>query len=307
MGERQTRHICAFDTLFTKNVPHILENIFLSLDYESFKTSLEVSKVWKRHLTSDSFQRTVFLDDILNDEEELLSAAEEGNADEVRRLLSSGLVDANRMGSVERVLVLGSGGRKVTKTVSSTPLCEAARGGHIEVVELLLEYGAKTGVLGEDSSTPLHLAASKGHTAVVKLLLDKGANSNCVNEREETPLYKAAVGGYVQVVKLLLDRGADIQMTDKWKNTPLHLAARFGHKEVAKLLLDRGAQTNSIYNSLASTPLHEAAICGQKDIVKMLLDEGADPKIRDFSGKTPLFRARLSGRLDIVDILMKYE
>ena len=271
---RKTRHICAFDTLFTKNVPHILESIFLSLNYESFKTSLEVSKVWKRHLTSDSFQRTVFLDDILNDEEELLSAAEEGNADEVRRLLSSGLVDANRMGRVERVLVLGSGGRKVTKTVSSTPLCEAARGGHIEVVELLLEYGAKTGVLGEDSSTPLHLAASKGHTAMVKLLLD---------------------------------RGADIQMTDIWKNTPLHQAARFGHKEVAKLLLDRGAQTNSIYNSLASTPLHEAAICGQKDIVKMLLDEGADPKIRDFSGKTPLFRARLSGRLDIVDILMKYE
>ena len=28
---------CAFDKLFTKSVPHILEKIFLFLDFESFK------------------------------------------------------------------------------------------------------------------------------------------------------------------------------------------------------------------------------------------------------------------------------
>ena len=47
---------CAFDTLFTKHVPHILEKIFLSLDYESFKSCCQASNAWKKVLTSESFQ-----------------------------------------------------------------------------------------------------------------------------------------------------------------------------------------------------------------------------------------------------------
>ena len=45
-----------FDVLLTKNVPHILEKIFFSLDYKSFITCREVSKLWKELLTSKSFQ-----------------------------------------------------------------------------------------------------------------------------------------------------------------------------------------------------------------------------------------------------------
>ena len=39
-------HPCAFGTLFTRNVPHILERIFLSLDYYSFNECLNVNKAW---------------------------------------------------------------------------------------------------------------------------------------------------------------------------------------------------------------------------------------------------------------------
>ena len=45
-----------FDTLMTKNVPHILEKIFLSLDYESFKACGKVNNKWKGLLTSESFK-----------------------------------------------------------------------------------------------------------------------------------------------------------------------------------------------------------------------------------------------------------
>ena len=47
----------AFDTLLTRNVPHILEKIFLSLDYKSFITCRRVSKTWNELLTSESFQK----------------------------------------------------------------------------------------------------------------------------------------------------------------------------------------------------------------------------------------------------------
>ena len=57
MDTREPVDPCAFDTLFTRSVPHILEKIFLSLDnYESFQRCLEVSKKWNEVLASESFQ-----------------------------------------------------------------------------------------------------------------------------------------------------------------------------------------------------------------------------------------------------------
>ena len=61
----------AFATLLNRTVPHILEKIFLSLDYESFKTSMEVDKNWRGHLTSDTFlikAKSTFPNEILTDE-----------------------------------------------------------------------------------------------------------------------------------------------------------------------------------------------------------------------------------------------
>ena len=58
---------CEFDRLFTKRVLHIHEKIFFSLDYESFKKCLEVSKSWNALLLSESFLRrgkSVFCEDI---------------------------------------------------------------------------------------------------------------------------------------------------------------------------------------------------------------------------------------------------
>ena len=47
----------AIEALFSKNLPHLLEKIFFSLDYESYKRCLEVSVVWRNLLTSDSFKK----------------------------------------------------------------------------------------------------------------------------------------------------------------------------------------------------------------------------------------------------------
>ena len=96
---------CEFDKLFKKNVPHILEEIFFSLDYKSFKKCLEVSKSWNDLLTSESFQRrgkSVFCEDIQKD---LLLAAERGNVDTIRRVLSTFMVDVNFMTSSSSPLI----------------------------------------------------------------------------------------------------------------------------------------------------------------------------------------------------------
>ena len=60
LAEKNTSKMAAvgsgFDVLLTKNVPHILEKIFLCLDYKSFKSCKKVSTSWKALLMSETFQ-----------------------------------------------------------------------------------------------------------------------------------------------------------------------------------------------------------------------------------------------------------
>ena len=152
---------CQFDRLLTKSVPHIHEKIFFSVDYESFKNCLEVSKSWNDLLTSEYFLRrakSVFSEDI---QKELLLAVKRGNVDKIQSVLSSFMVDINFM----------------TKRKGS-PLILAADNGHRNVVHLLLERGANPNMTNQRGETPLVLGAKKGHKDVVQLLIDRGAQPN---------------------------------------------------------------------------------------------------------------------------------
>ena len=134
---------CNFNTLFSKNVPHILEKIFFSLDYESYKICLEVNSEWKELLTSERYitkGKTVFTEKIMLDEDKLCIAAEEDNTDEARRLLASGMVDLNC--------------RHTVHTVNLT----------------------------HHNSTPLHAAVSKGNKVMAKLLIECGTDPNVADD-----------------------------------------------------------------------------------------------------------------------------
>ena len=67
------------------------------------------------------------------------------------------------------------------------PIHEASNYGHVELVELLIKYGAKVNDhIGP--ITPLHDASQNGHFEVVKLLLKAGAMSYIFSQDGYTPL-----------------------------------------------------------------------------------------------------------------------
>ena len=245
---------CEFDRLFTKNVPHILEIIFLSLDGKSVLNCMEVSKYWNDFLTSESFPKkgeTIFCKDLWR---ELSKAAKDGNTDMVRRILASGMVEMTNK----------------NKEPGTSPLLVAAEMGHKDVVQLLLNRGAKANMVNQHGQTPLHLAAWSGHPKVAKLLLDRGADPNIRDGF--TPLHYAAFKGHKDAVKLILDSRAEPNMVNEMGDTPLHTplhqAAREGHKDVVQLLLDRGADPSTATHN-GYTPLQAAAGKGHKDVVKL--------------------------------------
>ena len=222
---------CAFDKLFEKSVPHILEKIFLSLDYESYKTCLKVSRIWTELLMSESYLsigKSVFHDDISKDQERLFNATKKGDVTEVRRLLSR-----SRM-----LLDVNNTSEPWSEFYKVTPLHVAARRGHKVVVKLLLDGGGDPNRADWDGFTPLHNAANGGHNEVVKLLLERGADGNKQTKfgRTRTPLHWAAKHGYKEIVQTLLDKGAKPNKTDNDGKTPISLAHQQGHMDIVKIL-----------------------------------------------------------------------
>ena len=216
-----------FDILLARNLPHVIEKIFFSLDYDTFNNCQEVSMTWNRLLTSDSYlkiAKSVFLKDI---EEDLWAAVMEDNLDGVRRVLSNGMAEANCESN-----------RNFPRDLYSYPLVHTR-----EMVE-----------------TPLYYAARMGQQDVVKLLIERGADPNWRHRSGMTPLCLAAAKQYSNVVRLLLDAGADPNKKGLWGCTPLSFAERNesaqirGDGDVANMLREAGAIIGS---RLGYMPVYE--------------------------------------------------
>ena len=109
---------------------------------------------------------------------------------------------------------------------NGTPILWAARGGHTEIVKMLLEHGANPNVVehGNGNVTPLIWAASLDNIECVQMLLDHGADVNASTTQGNTALMKAAQNGTAGMVKLLLDHGADPSRSSYPGGTALEIA-----------------------------------------------------------------------------------
>ena len=282
-----------FDKLITEARPHILEKICLSLDYETFKNCLKVNKAWREVLASKTYQpkvQSTFREDIANEENTLIQMSEDGGTEEVKRILSSGLikVDCN-----DKKL------KPWQQIGPRTPLIYAATEGHADIVRLLIQAGADVNQEGPLNSnmgpddyeeSPLMVAANYNHFEVVKLLIEAGAVPDRVDQFGKTPLLLAAWNSKmpfgnlipweretpIAVMKLLLDKGADANNADEYGTTPLIAAAYMGDCEVANLLLDRGADIEKASSTSWRAPLMTAVAENNIDMVRLLIDRGAD-------------------------------
>jgi len=91
----------------------------------------------------------------------------------------------------------------------SDAMYAAARNGHTEVVEYLLDHGAATDAKGVFGATGLHWAAINGHRKTVDLLLARGASLTIRDERfNATPEGWAKEGGHMEIARALHARGS---------------------------------------------------------------------------------------------------
>lgn len=105
------------------------------------------------------------------------------------------------------------------------PIWEAAGRGKYEIVEEKLAAGVNVNepdtFFGE---TALHRAAKAGDLDMVRLLLTYGARVDVTDQYGETPLHFAIRGHNPDVIRLLLEQGADPDWEDIFGRTPAHCA-----------------------------------------------------------------------------------
>ena len=139
------------------------------------------------------------------------------------------------------------------------PLSLACQFGHLEVARLLLSRGASV-IPDSDGLYPQHFAAKAGHHDICQLLVEQGGPTGGGKDKQDkynlwTPLHHAAVGGeqrHLACIKVLVGAGCDVNSADEYGKSPGWYAAWFGHVECLNYLLASGAKLQGKQSTLDS-------------------------------------------------------
>ena len=220
-----------------------------------------------------------------------------------------------------------------------TPLLYASRGGFAEVVRFLLYKGASALKQDNAGGTVLHHAIEKGHLEVIEVMREFGVDIYSAIEIPDnagrTPIYEAIDNHETPDILKLLTRPrkeggfeAKVNILNYNGQTPLFSAAREGNIEIVKVLVEdchckvdmtqgelfkeEYEDNEEQYDSLQEkyfmeaykncmTPLHVAVVLGYEDVMLYLIEKGANPNLQTkIKGYTALHLAVLSNKPEII-------
>ena len=187
-----------------------------------------------------------------------IASAEKGDVNSVKRLLSLG-VDPN---------VIDRSGK--------TALLAAVSGGHIELVEALLDAGA------QPSPSALITAAFHGNLAILESLIDAGADPSEKVDNGRDALVSAILsplGNASDTIRVLIAAGAPVN-------------ERYELRYVAPPRVETGR-----------TALMYASYKGDVDVVKILIEAGSDVNVRTAAGETAVGLAKAKTKDEVVAAL----
>ena len=183
--------------------------------------------------------------------------------------------------------------------LEETALMEAAKKGHINVVEILLAHKQIDVNKKQIAGVSAYMAAAeRGHTDIMRLF--RGHGGVDVYTEGGSALILAASNGQTDAAKLLLeDEQIDVTQTLNFTNhghnghTALTVASKNGHYDIVELLLENeNVDVNGRDGIDGGTALIHAAFNNQSNIVQLLLSQpDIDINMGNNDGDTPLMKA----------------
>uniref|UniRef100_A0A3B3UV29 Tetratricopeptide repeat, ankyrin repeat and coiled-coil containing 2 n=1 Tax=Poecilia latipinna TaxID=48699 RepID=A0A3B3UV29_9TELE len=234
---------------------------------------------------------------------------------------------------VSRLLMLGGANVNYrTEVLNNAPiLCVHSHLGYMDMVALLLEFGAFVDAQSENGLTPLAYAAAGGHMAIVTALCRKRAKVDHLDKNGQCALVHAALRGHMEVVKFLIQSDWNVGSQQQQQSPQaqqqaaftksqavqqaLVAAASMGYTEIVSYLLDlpekdeeevERAQINNFDSLWGETALTAASGRGKLEVCRLLLEQGAAVAQPNRRGIVPLFSAVRHGHWQIVDLLLTH-
>ncbi len=194
------------------------------------------------------------------------------------------------------VQVAGKDGKTAMFYVAQKGLSEEAR--------LLLGAGADPDG-DKHSSTALMQAAKNGHLSIVEMLVDAKADVNKADHTCRTALHWATVGGHLEIANILLEYGTDASRQDDTHDTALTLAAWHCQPQLLTLLIPV-SDLNHREREEGMAALHLAVAKDFKVGVELLLEAGAQVDLPDHKGNTAFILAAMhTSDSDIIQLILK--
>ncbi|XP_067670003.1 ankyrin repeat domain-containing protein 50-like [Haliotis asinina] len=139
-----------------------------------------------------------------------------GHADTVKCILAEGLIHIDSCGQNQMTAVMF-----------------AAKNGHKDVFDFLVNNKSDMKRIDENGNTVLHMACIGGNKAIVEDVLSKEiVDINSRGQSQRTPAMMAAACGHKDVFDILVNRGADLTLVDDRGFGVLQVIAMGGHLQM---------------------------------------------------------------------------
>ncbi len=187
-----------------------------------------------------------------------------------------------------------------------TPFHWAAKGGHLKVMQQLLKVGADPCLRSGDGSEPLHYAAEQDNVEVVAQLLQSGVDPKSLTNANIQPLLIAMIFNNVGVVRQLLALGIEFDDIDSQKLSNLLYRKQMDSDKRRKLIeLFNGIQINHEENRNLLTSINLVAALGCLEMVILILEKQPDLLKQSEDWYQTIMLATKMGQAPVVAYLME--
>ncbi|MGD8839669.1 MAG: ankyrin repeat domain-containing protein [Gammaproteobacteria bacterium] len=244
---------------------------------------------------------------------------------------------ANAVGDSPLHIAVGRDYREVVEALIATPvdinradargntaLMLAVEHRNLDLIGLLLQYGADPGLRNSQQRSAVDLAYQADNPAIGAVFARLGIEPRTVQPADSDDKFQRLAGAVRQknsryygwpLLNLAIELGEsgisnrliaghrELEATGPGGNRALHIAARRGDRGSLKRLLAQGAKVDA-RNRRNETALYLAAEAKCLECVELLLDKRADPAIATTAGVTPLEIAVQNGASKIAAALL---